>query len=185
LAPDNCHIINYFSAAEIGVHQSEWMTELNRSASAVDKILRRHYETTLAQEVRAALGDPNDDLLAKTHDLIREYWAKGIRIGNMFGDLPEIGMSSYALNGRLTWNYRTSLAKEVEKILGPVSKPLTLPKVRQVITKYLKSGVRLHRKYGNIPELDMSSYNLADRLKRNFSVTLTELVSEVDATMAV
>ena len=165
-------------------HQSEWMIELNRSASAVDKILRRYYETTLAQEVRAVLGDPNDDLLAKTHDLIREYWAKGVRIGNKFGDLPEIGMSSFALNGRLTWNYKTTLAQEVEKILGPVSKPLTLPKVRQVIKTYLNKGVRLHRKYGNIPELDMSSYNLADRLKRNFSVTLTELVSEVEATMA-
>ena len=163
-------------------HQSEWMTELSRSASAVDKILRRHYETTLAQEVRDVLGDPNDDLIAKTHDLIRDYWARGIRIGNKYGDLPEIGMSSFALNGRLTWNHETTLAKEVEKILGPQSKPLTLPKVRQVITKYLKRGVRLHRKYGNIPELGMSSYNLADRLKRNFSVTLTELVDEVAST---
>ncbi len=165
-------------------HQSEWIIELNRSARAVDKILRRHYETTLAQEVRAVLGDPNDDLLAKTHDLIREYWAKGIRIGNKYGDLPEMGMTSFALNGRLTWNYKTSLAKEVEKILGPVSKPLTLPKVRQVIKGYLRKGIRLHRKFGDIPELDMSSYNLADRLKRNFSVTLTELVTEVEATMA-
>jgi hypothetical protein len=161
------------------------MTELSRSASAVDKILRRNYETTLAQEVRTVLGDPNDDLIAKTHDLIREYWARGIRIGNKFGDLPEIGMSSFALNGRLTWNHGTTLAKEVEKILGPQSKPLTLPKVRQVINGYLKKGVRLHRKYGNIPELGMSSYNLADRLKRNFSVTLTELVDEVaSATVA-
>ena len=165
-------------------HQSEWMTEVSRSASAVDKILRRHYGTTLAQEVRAVMGDPNDDLLAKTHDLIREYWAKGIRIGNKFGDLPEIGMSSFALNGRLTWNYKTTLAKEVERILGAQSKPLTLPKVRRVIATYLKRGVRLHRKFGHIPELGMSSYNLADRLKRNFSVTLTELVSEVEATRA-
>ncbi len=38
--------------------------------------------------------------------------------------------------------------------------------------------MRLHRKFGDIPELGMSSYNLADRLKRNFSVTLTELVEE-------
>ena len=104
-------------------HQSEWMTELSRSASAVDKILRRHYETTLAQEVREVLGDPNDDLIAKTHDLIRDYWAKGIRIGNKFGDLPEIGMSSFALNGRLTWNYNTTLAKEVDKILDLRASP--------------------------------------------------------------
>ncbi len=116
--------------------------------------------------------------------MIREYWAKGVRIGNKFGDLPEIGMSSFALNGRLAWNYKTTLAKEVEKILGPISKPLTLPKVKQVIKGYLRKGIRLHRKFGDIPELDMSSYNLADRLKRNFSVTLTELVSEVEATIA-
>jgi hypothetical protein len=159
-------------------HQSEWMTDLGRSASAVDKILRRNYGSTLAQEVRAVLGDPNDDLLARTHELIRDYWARGIRIGNKYGDLPEIGMTSFALNGRLSWNHETTISKEVEKILGPLSKPITLPKVRRVILGYLERGVRLHRKFGDIPELDMSSYNLADRLKRNFSVTLTELVEE-------
>ena len=110
-------------------HQSEWMDELDRSARGVDKILRRHFGTTLAKQVRVVLGDANDELIARTHDLIREYWAKGIRIGNKFGDLPEIGMSSIALNGRLTWNYGTTLAKEVETVLGPQVKPLTLPKV--------------------------------------------------------
>jgi hypothetical protein len=160
-------------------HQSQWMDAIDRSARAVDKVLRRHYATTLAKEVRIVLGDANDDLLARTHELVREYWAKGIRIGNKFGDLPEIGMTSFALNGRLTWNYGTTLAKEVEKILGPQAKPLTLPKTRQVIREYQKKGVRLHRKFGHIPELDMSSFNLADRLQRNFSVTLKELVDEV------
>ena len=119
-------------------HQSEWIKELSRSASAADKVLRRHYGTTLAKEVRSVLGDANDDLIARTHDLIREYWSRGIRIGNKFGDLPEFGMSSYALNGRLTWNHGTTLAKEVEKILGPQAKPLTLPKVKAVIRKYLR-----------------------------------------------
>jgi hypothetical protein len=162
-------------------HQSEWMSELGRSASAVDKLLRRHHGSTLAQEVRAVLGDPNDDLLARTHDLIREYWSRGIRIGNKFGELPEIGMSSFALNGRLEWNHGTTLSKEVEKTLGPLSRPLTLPKVRRVIEVYLRKGVRLHRKFGEIPELGMTSYNLADRLKRNFHVTLAELVQEVES----
>ena len=160
-------------------HQAEWMDELGCSASAADKVLRRHYGSTLAKQVRVVLGDTNDELLARTHDLIREYWARGIRLGNKYGDLPEIGMSSFALNGRLTWNYDTTLAQEVEAVLGPQTKPLTLPKVRQVISKYLKAGVRLHRKLGHIPELDMSSYNLADRLKRNFNVTLTEVVEDV------
>ena len=41
----------------------------------------------------------------------------------------QIGMSSFALNGRLTWNHQTTLAKEVEKVLGPQAKPLTLPKI--------------------------------------------------------
>ena len=162
-------------------HQPEWMDELGCSARAADKVLRRHYGTTLAKQVRVVFKDTNDDLLARTHDLIREYWVKGIRLGNKYGDLPEIGMSSFALNGRLTWNHDTTLAKEVEKILGPQAKPLTLPKVRQVIGKYVKAGVRLHRKFGHIPELDMSSYNLADRLKRNFNVTLTEVVDNVAA----
>lgn len=161
-------------------HQSEWMEELGRSARAVDKLLRRYQGSTLAKEVRAVLGDANDDLLVRTHDLIREYWAKGIRIGNKYGDLPEMGMSSFALNGRLNWNYGTTLAKEVEKVLGSQTKPLTLTKARSVIRRYLKKGIRLHRKFGHIPELDMSSHNLADRLKRNFNVALAEVVEEVE-----
>lgn len=141
-------------------HQSEWTTELGRSASAVDKILRRHHGSTLAQEVRFVLGDPNDDLVARTHELIREYWSRGIRIGNKFGDLPEIGMSSFALNDRLEWNHETTLSEEVEKILRPLSRPLTLAMVRRVIEDHLQKGVRLHRKFGEIPELGMTSYNL-------------------------
>lgn len=88
-------------------------------------------------------------------------------------------MTSFALNGRLTWNFKTTLAREFEKILGPAAKPLTLEKVRMVVRKYRKKGIRLHRKYGQIPELDMSSHNLADRLKRSFNVSLAELVEEV------
>jgi hypothetical protein len=142
-------------------------------------LLFRYYGSTLAHEVRNVLGDFNDDLVAKTHDLIREYWSRGIRIGNKFGALPEIGMTSFALNGRLTWNHKTTLAAEVEKVLGSHIKPMTIPKVKIVLRKYHKDGKRLHRKFGRIPELGMSSYNLADRLKRNFNVTLTELVREV------
>jgi hypothetical protein len=138
-------------------HQPEWMDELQRSARAVDKICRRHYGTTFAQEVRAVLGDANDDLIARTHELIWEYWSRGIRIGNKYGELPDIGMSSFALNGRLTCHYGTTLAKEVEKVLGPQTKPLTLPKVKEVIRKYRRKGVHLHRKFGYIPELDVSS----------------------------
>ena len=160
-------------------HQSEWLEELNRSASAVDKVLRRHFGMTLAQEVRTVLGDANDDLIARTHELIRAYWVKGIRLGNKYGDIPEFGMTSFALNGRLTWNHKTTLAKEVEKILGPKTKPLTLPKIKAVAKTYHRKGIRLHRKFGRIPELDMSSYNLADRLKRNFKMNLSELVKEV------
>ena len=133
----------------------------------------------MAQEVRAVLGDANDDLIARTHELIREYWSKGIRLGNKYGDIPEIGMTSFALNGRLTWNHKTTLAKEVEKVLGPKTKPLTLPKIKSVVQIYQRKGIRLHRKFGRIPELDMSSYNLADRLQRNFKVNLSELVDEV------
>lgn len=155
------------------------MHELDRSASAVDKVLRRHYGSTLAKEVRSVIGDANNDLLSRTHELIREYWSKGIRLGNKHGDLPEIGMTGVALNGRLTYNFNTTVAQEVEKILGPHVKPLTLGKVKKVVAKYLRKGVRLHRKFGRIPELEMSSHNLADRLKRNFRVTLTEMVEEV------
>lgn len=157
-------------------HQSESIDELSRSASAVDKLCRRHYCSTLAKEVRAVLGDTNDDLLTRTEALIKQYWDKGIRIGNKYGDLPEIGMTSYALNGRLSYNHKTTLAKEVERILGPQTRQFTLEAVRGIVRKYLQNGIRLHRKFGDIPELRMSSYNLADRLKRNHQVTLSELV---------
>ena len=143
------------------------------------QIVKEALRTTLAQEVRVVLGDANDDLIARTHELIREYWSKGVRLGNKYGDIPEIGMTSFALNGRLTWNHKTTLAKEVEKVLGPKTKPLTLPKIKSVVQIYQRKGIRLHRKCGRIPELDMSSHNLADRLQRNFKVKLSELVDEV------
>lgn len=40
-------------------------------------------------------------------------------------------------------------------------------------------GSSFGSKFGQIPKLDMSSHNLADRLKRNFNVTLAELVEDV------
>ena len=70
------------------------MHELDRSASAIDKVLRRHYGTTVAKEVRSVVGDANNDLLSRTHELIREYWSRASRLGNKHGDLPEIGMTS-------------------------------------------------------------------------------------------
>jgi hypothetical protein len=159
-------------------HQSEWLTELGRSTSATDKILRRHYGTTLAAVVRRLLDDDKDELLTKTRDIIREYWTRGIRLSSKHGDIPELGLTSFALDARLRTHCRTTLPAEVEKLLGPHAKPLTLVKVKQVIQAYKRRGIRLHRKFGKIPELDMSSHNLADRLKRNFKVTLAELTAE-------
>lgn len=161
-------------------HQPEPIEELNRSASAVDKLLRRNHESTLAKTVITVLGSRNDDLLERTRKLIRDYWARGIRIGNKYGDLPEFGITSIALNGRLITHYQTTLAKEVEAILGTQTIPLTLPRVREVIGDYLLKGIRLSRKFGWIAELGTSSFNLAPRLESNFGVRLLSLVNSVE-----
>ncbi len=79
-------------------HQSEWMSEPGRSA--IGKVLRRHYASILATVVRVILGNQNDDLMMKSHDIIRDHWPRGIRIGNNFGDLLELGVTTMALNGR-------------------------------------------------------------------------------------
>ncbi len=162
-------------------HQKDLFEELGRTASAVDKLLRRHYESTLAKTVNKVLGSSNDDLLEKTRTLIRTYWSQGIRICNKSGDLPELGMTSFALNGRLTTHYGTTLAKEVEAILGSPIIPLTVERTKEVIEMYLLKGIRLSRKSGRIPELNTSSFNLAPRLERSFGVRLPDLVREVEA----
>ena len=66
----------------------------------------------------------------------------------------------------------------MDKLLGSHVAPMTLPKVRQVVRQYLDRGVKLHSKFGDIPELKMHSRNVHERLKRNFDVTLRELVNE-------
>jgi hypothetical protein len=61
------------------------MDEFGRSASAVDKILRRHYGKSLAVFVREVFGHLNDDLLTRTRELIREYNSRGIRLTRKMG----------------------------------------------------------------------------------------------------
>jgi len=84
-----------------------------------------------------------------------------------------------ALGARLKRVHGKTLSKLAEEMLGKRARALEIGTVRQVVAKYLRQGTRLHRKFGQIPELGMTSFNLADRLKRNFGVTLTGLVDEV------
>jgi hypothetical protein len=113
--------------------------------------------------------------------VILDYWNnRGIRLGNKSGFVPEMDMTSIALCGRLERDHGVSLAQVVEELLGSHVKPLTVNHAKAAILTYLKKGVRLHRKFGHIPELGMSSYNLSDRLKRNFGVNLSALVTEME-----
>ena len=44
--------------------------------------------------------------------------------------------------------------------------------------KHARKGRRLNRRSGFIKELNMTSYNLADRLERNYDVSLSQLVGK-------
>ena len=164
-------------------HRGRWFDELNTSCKAVDHICRRDYGFTLAEVVAQVLGDRNDGLLEKAHELIHEYWSRGIRLTRSFGAIPEISMTASALNTRLQRNCRTTLAEEIDKLLGPATDPFTMEKVRLVIRNYLKKKARIHRAYGFIPELATTSRKLDERLRQSFKVTLEELVEDVQGKM--
>jgi len=155
-----------------------WIKELETTSSAVEKQLRRNFKTTLAQEVDSVLGNGIAGLLEQCRSVIRAYADRGIRLGNKYGDIPEMGMTSFALNGRLTTHHGTTLAAEVEKLLGPLAAPLDLENVKSVVRQYFQQGKRLHRKFGPIPELRMTSFNLHDRLLRTYGIKLSKIVAE-------
>jgi len=156
-----------------------WIDELESTTNAMDKICHRHHGTTLAKEIKAVNGESPEQFIERVREVIKDYWSRDIRLGNKYGPIPELGMTSFAVNGRLNRYNNTTLAKEVATIVGPLAAPLTIGGVRQVIGKYLRRGKRLHRKVGYIPELSMTSYNLDDRLHRNHGIRLGELVNEV------
>ena len=161
-------------------HQTGWMDELGRSASAVDKILRRHYGKSLAVFVREVFGHLNDDLLTRTRELIREYNSRGIRLTRKMGRVRELDLTSFALDARLKTHFDTTIAAETEKLLGPSVLPLTLPKVKRVIRKYVSEGRKFPLKKGDIPELNTTGRNLSERVKRMFDVRTSELVKQIE-----
>lgn len=157
-------------------YKTGWMASIGRSSQAVEKYLRRHYGSTLAKEVDKVLGDENAELLENAREVIQLYADRGERLGNRWGDIPELGMSSFALNQRLQYHFGTTLAAEVEAICGPLSAEIDLDEVAEVVRRYFANGIKLGRKFGHIPELGISSYGLHDRLARTHGVTLTEFV---------
>ena len=120
--------------------------ELGRSACAVDHVCRGRYGVSLTQLVIQALGGRNDGLVERTRELIRDYWvSRGIRLTRRYGVLPEIDMTTEALNQRLRKNHNTTIALEAEKILGP---HLSLTEIRQGIRDF-------HQATGKRPKWDI------------------------------
>ncbi|MGC4033476.1 MAG: hypothetical protein QM754_17440 [Tepidisphaeraceae bacterium] len=161
-----------------------WIKELGTTSSALEKQLRRHFGTTLAQEVDRVLGTKlPDDLVEQAVEVIRLYDQRGIRLSNKYGAIPELETTSFALNGKLQYHHQITLAALVDQTLGAKHVfDLNLQKVRKVLAAYARRGVLLNRKFGFIPELDTSSFNLCDRLRRSHGITLAAAVkSEVKA----
>ena len=120
--------------------------ELGRNCRAVDHVCRGHYGVSLSQLVVQALGGRNDGLVERTRELIRDYWvSRGIRLTRRYGVLPEIDMTTEALNQRLRKNHDTTIALEAEKILGP---HLSLTEIRQGIRDF-------HQATGKRPKWDI------------------------------
>ncbi|MDB2685935.1 DEAD/DEAH box helicase family protein [Mariniblastus sp.] len=168
-------------------HQTKWLNGIQRSASATDKILRRHHRTTLAKRVRKVIGDSNHDLINRSREAIRSYYDEtGKRLKNRSRLIvPEFGISCTALNGRLNHQLNISLAQIANEVLGKRVPDLTLQSLKQLIAKYIRDGMHFPTKKGEIPELNTKGRNLNDRVKRKFNRLLSDIVAEVKAELNV
>jgi hypothetical protein len=157
---------------------SLWFDELGRSTSAVNQLLGKQYGTTLKTEVAKVLGDKHDGLIEQTHELIRDYWQRGIALTQTFGVLPEFGITAKELDYRLRRYHKTSLPQERKKVLGPDTL-LPLDEVKDVLRKYLQEGKRITCDTKAIPELGMAGWSLNHRLQSLYGIRLPDLVDQL------
>lgn len=155
--------------------------ELHRSGIAVDRMLRDHHGgTSLVDVTKAVLGSESDSLLREAQETIRKYWERGERLTRNYGFLPEMKMTSAALNDKLRYHCHTSLAKQVTLIAGPQTAPWTIRDVWNLVYQYLTRGIRLSKHFGPIPELGISGLTLDTKLKARFGSSLNDIVKQVE-----
>jgi hypothetical protein len=165
---------------------SAWCGELDRSMGSLDYILRRHYGTTLRNESAKLLGGRFDGLVEQTQAVIQEYWERGIKLHNSFGMIPELGISSMALEAKLWRHHGTSIAEERKKILGTRPEAIMpLDKVKDILRMYIERGKRITCDTEDIPELEISGCALDGRLRSWYGVKLPELVTQLAGEMNV
>jgi hypothetical protein len=167
-------------------HQSKWLKGIGRSASATDKILRRHYKTTLAKRVRKVLGDSNHELVERSRVAVKNHWEEyGKRLKNKSDFIvPGFGLSCTALNGRLLNQHGISLAQIGDEVLGERVADLTLEGLKKLITKYLQEGKKFPTKKGQIPELKTTGRNLSERVKRKFGKRLPDIIEAIKSELS-
>lgn len=99
-----------------------FLPEMGMTTSQLNEKLRNYCRTTLAKQVTLICGPQ------KTPWTIRDVWniaylylGRGIRLSRDFGPIPELGISSFTLDGKLKARFGTRLAqivKQVEKTWG-------------------------------------------------------------------
>ena len=159
--------------------RNDWFHELSRSIQSADHICRRYHGTTLAKVVREVLGDWGNELLDQARGVLAEYYQRGIILNRHTLTIAELGMSGVSLDNRLRWNHDTTIRKELEKMFGKLQRPLSLELVCKVIKKHHGKGKSLLQRHFRIPELAMSNTNLRLRLKKEFNISLAQLVEKV------
>ena len=161
-----------------------WCDELNRSFPALDSLLRRYYGTALGVEVIKVLGGRYDGLVEQTHQLIRDYWDRGLILNCDSGIVPALGITAGSLDERLREHFNTSLAQEREQVLDRETL-LPLDKVKDVLRKYIQQGEQVTYDTKNIPELRISGASLDRRLRSWYETTLSEVVTKLAGEMGV
>jgi hypothetical protein len=158
-----------------------WCDELGRSFHGVDGVLNRAYGTTLKAEVVRVLGGKHDGLIEQTHELLRDYWAKGIVLTSGFGMIPELGITASALESKLRLYFKTSITVERDKVLGLTGHEMTMPlaTVKAVIGQYAKRNIRITAETKKIPELGITGIALDCRLLNWYGIRLPDLVNQV------
>jgi len=158
---------------------SQWVEELGISAHYLDYVCRKRHGTSLNEQVKNVLGDPNENLLERAKELLLACAAKGKRLTQESGPIPKLNMTGKALNARLVRQHGISLAQLADEVLGVRRKPISLHDLRCIVRKYLKTGVRLDKASGFISEFGVPASNMSKLVMDDLKLSLSEIVDEV------
>lgn len=166
---------------------SGFISELGMSASDLPKHIMADLNMSLTEIVDGAVrtlkyGNRTWDIpsLEEIHTAIRQHYRKYQERPTRRTAHRLCGKATPSLDSICRTHYSTSLAKEVERVLGKAKNWDELrERTRKVIRKYRGQGIRLLKTYGFLPEMGCTALSLDSQLRYHSRTSLAREVRDV------